>query len=182
MAGVDLDPVGELEQPVQRVEEPLGALSRLDGEVGPGGVADEERVTGEDEPGLVGPAAVDHRDARVLGPVARRVDRPQDDPAELELGAVLEGVVRILGGGRGVDRDGNAVLEREAAVTRQVVGVRVRLHRAHDLEAAARRGREQRLDRVGRVDDRRDTCLLVADEVRRAAEVVVQELLEQHET
>ena len=46
-------PSRELEQPAQRVEEPLGALARADREVGPGGVADEERVAREHEPRLV---------------------------------------------------------------------------------------------------------------------------------
>jgi len=50
---VDLDPVAEIDEPVQRVEEPLGAVLRLDREVGPCGVADEERVAREHEPGLV---------------------------------------------------------------------------------------------------------------------------------
>jgi len=50
---VDLDPVAEIDEPVQRVEEPLGAVLRLDREVGPRGVADEERVAREHEPGLV---------------------------------------------------------------------------------------------------------------------------------
>ena len=38
------------------------------------------------------------------------------------------------------------------------------------------------LDRVRRIDDRSDARVLVADQVRRTAEVVVNELLEQHET
>ena len=90
VAGVDLDPVGELEQPPQRVEEALGALLRADGEVGSGGVADEERVAGEDEPGLVG--AVRSMTARQVCSgrcpgvwIARRTT-----VAELDLGAVLE--------------------------------------------------------------------------------------------
>ena len=53
VAGKHLDAVGELDQPPERVEEPLGALGGADSEVGPGGVADEERVAGEDEPRLV---------------------------------------------------------------------------------------------------------------------------------
>jgi len=36
------------------------------------------------------------------------------------------------------------------------------------------------LDRVGRVDDDRDTRMLVTDDVRPTAEVVVDELFEQH--
>ena len=76
----------------------------LDREVGPGGVADEERVAGEDEPGLLGAGAVDDGEARVLGPVPGCVDRAQDDLAELQLRAVLERVVRVRGLGGGVDR------------------------------------------------------------------------------
>ena len=74
VAGEHLDAVGELEQPAQRVEEPLGALDGSDREVGPGGVADEEGVAGEHEPGLVAARVVDDGEAAVLGPVAGRVD------------------------------------------------------------------------------------------------------------
>ena len=52
VARVDLDAVSELDEPAQRVEEALRALARLDREVGPRGVADEERVAGEDDPRL----------------------------------------------------------------------------------------------------------------------------------
>ena len=149
MAGEDLDAVGQLEQPAQRVEEPLGALLRVDGEVGPPRVADEERVAGEHEPRLVGARAVDDREARVLRPVAGRVDRAQDDLAELELGAVLERVVRVLGLGGGMDRDRHAVLERQPAVAREVVGVGVRLDDAHDADAAPLGLAQERLDAYG---------------------------------
>jgi hypothetical protein len=40
---------------------------------------------------------------------------------------------------------------------------------------------ERLLDRVRRIDDRGDTFFLAPDQIRRTAEVVVQELLEQHE-
>ena len=72
------------------------------------------------------------------------------------------------------------MVEREPAVAREVVGVRMRLDRAHDLHAVARRRREHRLDRVRRVDDGRDAGAFVTHEVGRAAEVVVQELLKHH--
>jgi hypothetical protein len=36
------------------------------------------------------------------------------------------------------------------------------------------------LDRVRGIDDDRDAGVLVADEIRRAAEIIVDELLEQH--
>ena len=40
---------------------------------------------------------------------------------------------------------------------------------------------EQRLDRVRRIDEHRDAGLLVSDEVTGTAEIVVQELVEDHE-
>ena len=70
----ELDAVRQLEQPAQRVEEPLGALLRADREIGPSRVADEERVAREDEPRLSRARAVDDREARVLRPVPGRVD------------------------------------------------------------------------------------------------------------
>ena len=76
MTGEDLDAVRQLEQAAERVEEAVGALPRADGEIGPSRVADEEGVPREDEPGLVGAGAVDHRQAGVLGTMAGCVDRP----------------------------------------------------------------------------------------------------------
>ena len=79
---VDLDAVAELDEPPERVEEPLGALARLDGEVGPRGVADEQRVAGQDEPRLRPAREVADGEAAVLRPVPRRVDAAEDDVAE----------------------------------------------------------------------------------------------------
>ncbi len=72
------------------------------------------------------------------------------------------------------------MLERETAVARDVVGVRVRLEHPHEPDAVARGLLEVRLDRVGRIDHDGDAGLLVSDEVRGAAEVVVDELAEEH--
>ena len=102
------------------------------------------------------------------------------DRADLDLVAVAHRVVRIVDAGVGVHADRDAVLEREPAVPRDVVGVRVRLDRAHDPEAAPLGLLEHRLDRVRRIDDDGDAGLLVTDEVTRAAQVVVQELVEDH--
>jgi hypothetical protein len=65
--GIDLDRIGQLSQPLQRVEEPFGALACLDGEVGPGRVADEQRVARQHD-------LLVHDEGAVLGPVPRRVD------------------------------------------------------------------------------------------------------------
>ena len=77
-------------------------------------------------------------------------------------------------------RDGHVVLEREAAVPGDVVGVVVRLEHAHDPHARPLGLLEVGLDRVGGIDDHRLAGRLVADQVGRAAEVVVHELLEEH--
>ena len=118
----------------------------------------------------------------MLRTVPGRVDRAQDDVSELDLGAVLQRIVLVRRLRSRVDRDRDAVLERETPVAREVVGMRVRLDRPHDPDLALRRLRQHRLDRIGRVDDRGDARILVADQVRRTAEVVVNELLEQHES
>ncbi len=180
MTRVDLDAVPELDQAPQRVEEALGALARLHREVGPGGVSDEQRVAGEHEPGLRGPRAVDDCEAAVLRPVAGRVDAPEHDLAERDLVAVLQRVVRILGLCGGMDADGKAVLEREPAVTRDVVGVRVGLDRANEANSASLGFLEVLLDRERRVDDDCLARALVADQVRSAPESVVDELREDH--
>ena len=64
---------------------------------------------------------------------------------------------------------------------RQVVGMRVRLDRPYDPDLAPGRLCQHRLERVWGVNDSGDACLLVADEIRRTAEVVGHELLEQHD-
>ena len=110
-----------------------------------------------------------------------RVDRPQHHVAELELGAVAERIVLVLGLGGRVDRDPDVVLERQPPMAGEMVCVRVRLDRPHDPDAAPLGRRQHGLDRVRRIDDRGDARILVADQVRRTAEVVVNELLEQHE-
>src|SRR4029077_4181953 len=121
VTGEDLDAVPELGEPPQAVEEALGSLLCLDGEIRPSRIADEERVAGEDEPRLLRAAAVDHREAAVLGPVAGRMDRPQHDLSDADLRAVLERLVRERRFSRAVDANGDAVLERETAVTGDVI-------------------------------------------------------------
>ena len=66
--GMTRNVVGQLEQPVEAVEEPLGAVACVDREIGAGGGADEQRVPGEER--------VAGEKAAVLRAVARRVQRP----------------------------------------------------------------------------------------------------------
>ena len=84
--------------------------------------------------------------------------------------------------GERMDGDRQPVLEREAAVPRDVVGVGVRLEHALDPHARLGGGLEDGVDQQGRVDDHRHTSLRVADQVTGAAQIVVHELpTEQHE-
>jgi hypothetical protein len=61
-----------------------------------------------------------------------------------------------------------------------VVGVIVRLEDVLDAHAHVARQVEVDADLQAGVDDRRDPCALVADEVGRTAEIVVGHLSEQH--
>ena len=89
--------------------------------------------------------------------------------------------MRIFGLRGRVDVDGHAVLEREPAVPGDVVGVRVRLEHARDPDVPFLRLGEVGLDRVRGIDDHGLTRGLVADQVGRAAEIVVDELAKLHD-
>ena len=117
----------------------------------------------------------------MLRPVAGRVDAAEHDVAELDLGAVLHRVVRVLGFREGMDADRQVVLEREPSVAGHVVGMRVRLDDPHEPDVPPLGLLDVLLDREGRVDDGRDAGVLVADEVGRAPERVVDELREDHD-
>jgi hypothetical protein len=65
-------------------------------------------------------------------------------------------------------------------VPRDVIGVRVCLENRRQLDAVSPALIQILLDRVAWVDDDCDAGVLVADEVGGTPEVVVDELLEQH--
>ena len=116
----------------------------------------------------------------MLGAVAGSVDHPEGDVAQHHLLPVLERIVLVSGLRRRMDRDRDSMRQRQTPVSRDVVGVRVRLERARDLHALLLGRCEVLLDRVGGIDDNRLLRLLIADEIRRAAEIVVDELPEDH--
>ena len=100
--------------------------------------------------------------------------------AELELPAVVEGLVLVVGAARAVDVDARARGGDQAAMAGDVVGVVVRLQHVLDAHAVVARELEVLVDLEARVDDGRDARVLVADQVRGAAEVVVGDLPEEH--
>ena len=99
---------------VQRAEDAARALLLVDRQVGPRDVADEQRVAGQHRPRLVAAVAVDQRERGVLGAVARGVQRTDGQRAELELPAVVERLVVVLGLGVAVDVDRRARRRRPA--------------------------------------------------------------------
>jgi hypothetical protein len=110
------------------------------------------------------------------------VERANAQRAELELPAVVERLVRVVRGGRPVDVDRRAGRGGEPAVAGDVVGVRVGLEHVLDADAEVAREREVILDVELGVDDGGEAGILVADQVRGAAEVVMGHLAEQHVT
>src|SRR3989442_13912903 len=70
VAGIELDAVRQLEQPLQASVQAVRALDGLGGEIGTRRLADEERVAGDHEPRLVAARAVDDDEEAVLRSVA----------------------------------------------------------------------------------------------------------------
>ena len=116
----------------------------------------------------------------MLGAVAGRVQHPQRRLADAQLVAVLDRVELVLRLRERMHGDARAVLERQPAVTRDVVGVVVRLEDAGDAQTVACRLLDVLLDRVRGVDDERLGGFGGADQIGGAAEIVIDELAKQH--
>jgi hypothetical protein len=89
--------------------------------------------------------------------------------------------MRERGSGGGMDPHRHLVLERESSVPGDVIGVRVRLENGDEPHLPAGTLIQILLDHVGRIDDGGDACMLVADDVGATSEVVIDELLEEHD-
>jgi hypothetical protein len=88
--------------------------------------------------------------------------------------------VVVLGLGHAVDVDRGAGGRHEPPVTRDVVGMVVRLEDVLDLHAQVARQPQVLVDVELRVDYGGDARVLVADQIAGAAEVVVDELPKDH--
>ena len=181
MPGPDLDGRREREEAlVERAIELARALLGLDREVGAGDVAHEERVAGEHRDRLAAGAEVAKQEGGVLGPVARGVHGLDLELAEAQPPAVVERLVRVLGVGEPVDVDRRPGGAGKPAVARDVIGVVVGFEHVLDSNPVQAGKVEVWLDVPLRVDDRGDPLADVADQVRRAAQVLVDHLPEQH--
>ncbi len=93
---------------------------------------------------------------------------------------MLERLVREVRVDQTMDVDHGAGRRSEAAMAGDVIGVVVGLEDVGDAHVQVARQLEVLLDLEARVDDGRDAGLVVADEVRGAAEVVVNYLSKDH--
>ena len=109
-----------------------------------------------------------------------RVERPDGDAPELELPAVVERLVVVVGRRLAVDVDRGPGGRGEPAVPGDVVGVVVRLEDVLDPHAEEAGEPQVLVDVEPRIDDGRDARVLVADQIAGAAEVVMDELAEDH--
>jgi fructose-1,6-bisphosphatase II len=94
-------------------------------QIWPRDVADEQRVAADHRPRLAAPRAIDEHERGVLRAVAGRVQRAHSHVAELELPAVVEGRVVVLGFGQTVDVDRRSRGDGEPAVARDMIGMRM---------------------------------------------------------
>ena len=180
VAREDLDAVPELGEAAQAVEEALGALLASTARSGrPASPTKSESPVRTSHGSSLRERSITAKQ-QCSGRCPGVWIVAQDDVADLDLRPVLERLVREGRPGLLVDADRDAVLEREAAVSRDVVGVRVRLEDADQPDVVPLDLCQHGFDVIRRVDDDRDAGVLVADEVRGAAQVIVQELLEQH--
>jgi hypothetical protein len=173
-----LGEVVELEQPLHGAKEATRALLRLDREVRPREIRDEEGISREDEPGIVAAARIGDQIGGVLRTVARRRERADLHVADRDRVAVRDGLVleldvRVLG-----DVDRGPRRASEPALARDMVGVVVRLENVADPEVVLVREAEVLVHVPLRIDDRR--LAPVCDHVGGAAEVLMQHLPEEH--
>ena len=176
--GPDLSEVPERQQALDRGIEAPRPFLLVDREIGSRDVADEERVAGDDQPRLVAARLVGDEVRRVLGPVAGRGESGDRDVAEGHLVAVGQRLVREVDACRRRDVDRRARRLCEPALPGDVIGVVVRLEHVRDREAVLLGEPQVVLDVPLRVDHGR--LAAVRDDVRSTAEILVQNLPEEH--
>ena len=124
VAGPDLDLLGKREQAlVKRAIDLRGPVGRLDRQVGPGDIADEEAVPADDGPRLLAPLEVEEQERGVLGPMAGCRDGFDSDLAEIQRPAVADRAMLVLGLGKPVNVDRRSGRQGQPAVSGDVVGV-----------------------------------------------------------
>jgi hypothetical protein len=153
-----LDVVAERDQRLQTRAQDLRAFSGVQDEVGPGDVADQERIPCEQQPRLFSPGEVADREREMLGSMPRRCDRPHTDVPDGDLVPGVDSVIAIVSRiGRPV-RPG-AGRAGEAYAARYVVCVVVRVDDVHDAQPLDAGQLEVLLDVPARIHDDRFTAI-----------------------
>jgi hypothetical protein len=132
-------------------------------------------------PWLGSARVVGQHERGVLRAVARCVQRADPQRAERQLPTVIEWLVLVGRLSGAVDVDTRSRRRHQASVSRDVVGVVVRLEHVRDVDGSIARQLQVRVALKARVYDRRHTRLLVSDQVGGAAEIVMGDLLEKHQ-
>ena len=153
----------------------------FDREIGARHVADEQRVAGQDGPGVASPRGVAKHERCVLGAVARRVHGPDLQVVDAKLPAVGKRLVRILGLGELVDVDRRSGGPGQPAVSGDVIRMVVGLEHVLDPDPVKAAQAQVWVDVPLRIDDHGDARVLVADQIGAATEVLVDHLAEEHQ-
>ena len=173
MGRIDGDVVGEAHDPLvqglpQRPGQGFGLVES--DQVGASQRADQQRAAGEKGDRST---AIGEQPGEVLGGVTRRCDRPEVQPADVELVAVAETAVRPLHPGRLRGEHGRTEGGQLAAAGEEV-GVQMRLDRVGDRHPRSFGGGQIRRGVSRRVDDQR-AAVTEVEQVRRVAEPFVDE-------
>ena len=117
----------------------------------------------------------------MLRAVSGSVQGADQQRAERKLPAVVERLVRVAGVSRAVHVDASAGGRHQATVTRYVIGMVVGLQHVLDAHAAIAGQLEVLVDLEARVHHRGYPRPLIADQIGGTTEVVVGDLLEEHQ-
>src|SRR5579883_3480534 len=149
MGRIDLHAIFKAQQTIEEaLVERLGALHAGNSEVWTCHVADEERVAGQYQPGVLATAGVRDGQGDMLGPMAGRMHDAQLDHAKGQLITILEVVmgksyVRLL-----MDVNARSGSFGQFSVTRNVVGVIMRLNHGCHAQSLRRGQRENLVNHV----------------------------------
>jgi hypothetical protein len=184
VGGPHLDVVAQAEHLAHAVMQILRAGVRLDSEIRAGEISDEQRVTTQHQPWVLAAGDISDDDRHVLRAVARgrpglqpqRTDRDRLAGRELGGAGSVRGIEIRCATRRRVSACPGS--RSQAFAARDVIGVQVRVQYVHDLHALFRGQLHVCVHIPAGIDHHGLTG--VGQEIRRAAEVAIQDLAEDH--
>jgi len=191
---IHLRRIGKLQQlVVQRVVEHPSQLgcgpSERRAEIRPSHVSDKQRVASEYGDGIGdrrswirARASVVYDERNRLDCVARRLQNFDANGSKIDHRAVAHRFEPVFGNGFSSQTDGRANAVAQLEVARNEVGVKMRQEHINNAQVVLRCECQILIDVTLRVDNGRDTTLLVGNDVGGVREAVQVELLENHVT